>query len=177
MSQLDIASHGITDSIYPINAGMPISISHQGTPVHLRLYPITKQPLKGRPAPGCHQHRLSTCRLLIAFFVQIGDRHAASLAADSLNLAGGLNHRPQLFQLHSQPLGNFLLHRRQNMLRHFHYSHLAAQIQVNRGTLHANDAAPDNHQGLKFLAFPLQQVIAGIYATAVTAGDRRHGRL
>ena len=63
------------------------------------------------------------------------------------------------------------------MLRHFHYSHLAAKIQVNRGTLHANDAAPDNHQRLKRLAFPLQQVIAGIYATAVTAGDRRQGGL
>ena len=100
MSQLDIASHGITDSIYPINAGMPISISHQGTPVHLRLYPITKQPFKSCPAPGCHQHCLDTCHLLLALFVQIGHRHAASLAADSLNLAGGLNHRPQLFQLH-----------------------------------------------------------------------------
>ena len=63
------------------------------------------------------------------------------------------------------------------MLRHFHYSHLAAKIQVNRGTLHANNAAPDDHQRLKRLAFPLHQIIAGINTTAVTAGDRRHGRL
>ena len=97
MSQLNIASHSIANHIQPGNTGTPICISHQGTTAHFRRHALAKQAFKSCPAPGCHQHCLGTCHLLLALFVQIGHRHAASLAADGLYLAGGLKHSPHLF--------------------------------------------------------------------------------
>ena len=173
MGQLDAAGPGVADDIQVGQAGAAGRISRDAAALKVRAVIPGKQPLGGGAAAGGDQHALGAHPGGIALCIGILHQKPALCLADLLHCGLCGNRHALLFQGGGQPLAQLPVHGGQQAVGQFQNRHPAAEGTVHAGHLNADDPAADDDQRGQGFAPARQQVIAGVHAGQLPAGDGR----
>ena len=145
MRELDVACLGIADDPQMLLVGGTCLVGNDAAvDLGLPSAAFSEQAVELALASGCGKHAVNRKLLLVALFVQVGERHLAGLALDFLDVHLGFDLHTDLLAEHGHALCDFLVHGRKNAVGHFKNVDLESQVGVQAGNLHADDAAADD---------------------------------
>ena len=127
----------------------------------------------GRGASGGYQHGVRLDAEFAAFCAVADAQRAVRRALDRLYERIGHDGATALLGCHREALAELAIHGRQNARGGFEDGDLGSEGGVDSRELHADHAAPNDHETVEF-GHGFEQIVRGEHAVLVDAGDRGH---
>ena len=171
MSQLH-SGGCVANGIHAGDAGLIAFVHQQPFTVQRRGQSFGKQTVEIRPAANGAQHLLAGDGQLLVLLLQM-DAKSARCLLHRLHHGGGQHPHALLFQDLRQILSQLTIQLGQQVGHTLHQRYLTAEMTVERGKFHADNAAADNDDGLIRCVRALQQLVGGHNAGQLQSGNGR----
>ena len=163
----------IADGIDAGDARLPVLIRVDAAAVRLRLEAVCEQALPVRAAAEGREHGLARDEVLLAAGGKVDGQTVLALL-DALDHGVGKHAHALLLEQLCKVLTELAVHAGQQAVKALDHGNLAAEVAVERGKFHADDAAAHDDDGAVEAVRSLKQLIRG--HGKLKAGNGRAGR-
>ena len=163
---------GVADGVHAGDAGLEILVHLQALTPDLGGQAVSEHAVPIGPAANGAQHLFAGDGLFRALLHHM-DGQAVLRLLQRLHHGVGQDFDTLLLHDLLEVLAQLTIHVGQQAIHALHQRDGAAQVAVEGGELHADDAAADDDQGVIEPVAALQQLIGGHHARKIKAGDGR----